>query len=152
EGLAGLSLPDTQITTAKSIPAGSFTPQGGRGPIENLPAFCQIHGILKPTGVSVIHFEIWMPIEKWNGKLEVAGNGGLAGTISFGPMGAALRQGYAAASTDTGHTAQEPRTWLEDRERLTDYAHRSLHLTTVAAKQLINAYYVKPAQRSYYAG
>ena len=60
ESLASLTLPDTTIITAKSIPAGSFTPTGGR-PIDNLPAFCQIHGILKPTSASVIHFEVWLP-------------------------------------------------------------------------------------------
>ncbi len=152
EGLATLSLPNTQITAAKSVPAGSFTPPGARAAVENLPAFCQIHGILKPTGASLIHFEVWMPLDKWNGRLEVAGNGGLAGTISYGPMGTALRQGYAAASTDTGHTAQEPHTWLENRERLIDYAHRALHLTAVAAKEIVNTYYLSPARYSYYIG
>jgi len=151
EGLATLPLPDTTITVAKSIPAGSFTPAGGRG-MENLPAFCEVHGVIKPTDASVIHFEVWMPAEGWNGKLEVPGNGGLAGTISYAPMGTALRNHYATASTDTGHTTQEPRTWLENRERLIDYSYRGLHLTTVAAKQIVNAYYVQPAKYSYYTG
>src|SRR5947209_846784 len=103
EGLATLALQNTTITSAKSIAAGSFTPSGGRG-IENLPAFCQVHGVIKPTEASAIHFEVWMPLEKWNGKFEAVGNGGLAGSISFPAMAAALRNGYAAASTDTGHT------------------------------------------------
>jgi feruloyl esterase len=151
EWLASLALPNTTITIAKAIPAGSFTPTGGRG-IENLPAFCEVHGVLKPTDVSVIHFEVWIPADSWNGALEVAGNGGLAGTISFAAMAGALRNGYATASTDTGHTTQEARTWLENRERLIDYSHRGLHLATVAAKAIVNAYYVKPAKHSYYIG
>ncbi len=151
EGIAGLSLQNTTITSAKSVAAGSFTPTGGRG-LENLPAFCQVQGIIKPTDVSAIHFEVWMPVEKWNGKFEAVGNGGLAGSISFPAMATALRNGYATASTDTGHTAQEPRTWLENRERVIDYSYRGLHLTVVAAKQIINAYYVTPAKYSYYTG
>ena len=151
DALANLVLPNTTITQAKSMPAGSFKPPTGRA-IEGLPAFCQVHGVLKPTDVSVIHFEVWMPAENWNGRFQGVGNGGLAGTISFGPMATALRNGFASASTDTGHTAEEPRSWLENRERLIDYSYRSLHLTTVAAKAIIAAYYAKAPEHSYYLG
>jgi len=151
EGLTSLALPNTTITLAKSMPAGTFTPPGGRA-IDNLPAFCEVHGILKPTDVSVIHFEVWLPAVNWNGRLEGVGNGGLAGTISFGPMATALRNRYASAGTDTGHTAEEPRVWLQNSDRLIDYSYRSLHLTTVAAKAIINAYYGKAPEYSYYLG
>lgn len=73
EGLAGLSLPNTTITSAKAVAAGTFT--AGRGQVSNLPAFCQVHGVIKPTAVSAIHFEVWMPDTNGNGKLQVAGNG-----------------------------------------------------------------------------
>lgn len=151
EALTALALPDTTITLAKSIPAGPLKPPDGRA-IDDLPAFCQVHGILKPTDVSVIHFEVWLPSSNWNGRLEGVGNGGLAGTISFGPMATALRNGFATTSTDTGHTAQESRVWLENKERLIDYSYRSLHLATLAAKAIIQAYYAKPPEYSYYLG
>jgi pimeloyl-ACP methyl ester carboxylesterase len=150
EGLAGLALPDTTLT-ATTVPAGSFTPPNGRA-MDNLPAFCQVHGLSKPTASSVIHFEVWLPVSNWNGKLQGIGNGGLAGTISFAPMAAALRNGYASASTDTGHTAREPKAWLENRERLIDYSYRALHLTTQHAKAIIDAYYAQPAKQAYYLG
>ena len=151
EGLASLVLPNTTITSAKSVADGAFAPPAGR-PIAGLPAFCQVHGILKPTDVSVIHFEVWLPAAGWNGRLEGVGNGGLAGAISYAPMAAALRNGYATASTDTGHTAEESRAWLQNKERLIDYSYRSLHLTTVAAKAIIQAFYAKPPEYSYYLG
>jgi feruloyl esterase len=150
EGLAALSLPHTTLT-AKAVPAGSFTPPNGRG-LANLPAFCQVHGVSKPTDASVIHFEVWLPVSNWNGKLQGIGNGGLAGTISFAPMATALRNGYAAASTDTGHTTQEPKTWLENRDRLIDYSYRGLHVTTENAKAIIDAYYSQAPKQSYYLG
>jgi hypothetical protein len=150
EALTGLSIPDTTITSAKAVAAGPFA--AGRGQASNLPAFCQVHGIIKPSSVSAIHFEVWMPDTNWNGSIQVAGNGGLAGSISTGPMAAALRNGFAAASTDTGHTGQEPREWLEDRDRLIDYSYRGLHLTTVDAKAIVNAYYTKNAKASYFMG
>ena len=105
DSLASLKLADTTITAAKSVAAGAFTPSegGGRGanPFTALPAFCQVHGIIKPTPVSVIHFEVWLPAAGWNGRLQVVGNGGLAGTISYPAMAAALKTGFATASTDT---------------------------------------------------
>jgi hypothetical protein len=150
ERLASLALPNTTLT-AKVVPAGSFTPPNGRA-LNDLPAFCQVHGVSKPTEASLIHFEVWLPVSNWNGKLQGIGNGGLAGTISFAPMASALRSGYAAASTDTGHTAQEPRTWLENRDRLIDYSYRGLHVTTEHAKAIIDAYYAQAPKRSYYLG
>lgn len=151
EGLSGLSLPNTTITLSRSVPAGDFAPSGGQA-IKDLPAFCQVDGVVKPSQVSAIRFQVWMPASNWNGKLEGVGNGGLAGTISFGAMATALRNGYATASTDTGHTAKEPGVWLEDRERLIDYSYRSLHLTTVNAKAIVEAYYGQGPKFSYYSG
>lgn len=155
DSLSGLTLANTTITSAKSVAAGSFTPPGGRAnarPIENLPAFCQVHGVLKPAPTSAIHFEVWLPADNWNGKLQVVGNGGLAGTISYPAMATALRSGFATASTDTGHTADEAHTWLQDKERLIDYSYRGLHLTTVDAKAIAQAYYSQQPKYSYYSG
>ena len=127
---------------------------GARGAraIENLPAFCRVQGLLKPTPASKITFEVWLPASGWNGKLQVVGNGGLAGTISYPAMATALRNGFAAASTDTGHTSGEPPAWLEDRERLIDYSYRGLRLTTVDAKAIVAAFYSNPAKYAYYTG
>ena len=86
------------------------------------------------------------------GSSQVVGNGGLAGTIGYAAMGTAVRAGFAAASTDTGHTSTEPETWLGDRERVIDYSYRGLHLTTVDAKSILQAYYTSPAKDSYYTG
>jgi feruloyl esterase len=63
-----------------------------------------------------------------------------------------VRDGFAAASTDTGHTSAEPASWLEDKERLIDYSYRGLHLTTVNAKAIVQAFYSEPAKRAYYTG
>jgi feruloyl esterase len=151
DALAKLALADTKITEAHAVAAGPYTAPGARQAIPNLPAFCQVHGVIRPTEASAIHFEVWLP-ENWNGRMHVAGNGGLAGSISDPAMAGALRNGYAAASTDTGHTAQEPRTWLTNRDRLIDYSYRGLHLTTLNAKAIVDAYYGKKAAYAYYSG
>jgi feruloyl esterase len=151
ERLTSLALPNTTIKSAKVIAAGTYALPGAQ-PVKDLPAFCAVHGVIKPTEASDIHFEVWLPEKNWNGRLETLGNGGLAGTISFGPMVAALRNGFAAASTDTGHTAKEPASWLENRERLIDYSYRGLHLTTENAKAIVQAYYSQAAKFSYFSG
>ena len=151
--LSGLKLADTSITEARSNATGAFTPPGGRSrPLDKLPAFCAVKGVLKPTSTSAVQFEIWLPESGWNGKLQVVGNGGLAGTISYPAMADALRDGFATASTDTGHTATEASSWLEDRERVIDYSYRGLHLTTVNAKAILQSFYTQPAKYAYYSG
>lgn len=107
ESLAKLTLPDTTITLAKSEPAGTArlsSPTGMPGlPFENLPEFCRVLGDIKPTKDSDIKFELWMPTTGWNGRFMGLGNGGWAGGIWNSGIGDALRRGYAAANTDTGH-------------------------------------------------
>ena len=151
ESLTRLKIADTTITVAKSVPAGSFKPGAGQ-PLDGLPAFCQVHGVIKPTPVSAIHFEVWLPAAGWNGRLQTVGNGGLAGTISFSAMATALKAGFATTSTDTGHTTEEARTWLQDKDRLIDYSYRGLHLTTVDAKAIADGFYGKAPSQSYYSG
>jgi feruloyl esterase len=81
-----------------------------------MPAFCEVQGVAKPTSVSAIKFEVWMPASGWNGKFEGIGNGGLAGTIVYSSMVPPLQRGFATAGTDTGHSSTEPQLWLQNRE------------------------------------
>ena len=37
-------------------------------------------------------------------------------------------------------------------ERLVNFAHRAHHLLAVTSKQIVKAYYAKPAARAYYSG
>jgi feruloyl esterase len=102
--LENLSLPNTTITAAVSVPAGPYTAPDGTS-FPNLPAFCRVAGSIQPAADSNIGFEVWMPNSGWNGKFAGADNGGFGGTINYGKIGDALSHNYAAASTDTGHTA-----------------------------------------------
>lgn len=151
-GLIALQLPSTTITLAQLQPAGTFTAPDGEQ-FQNMPAFCEVHGISKPTSVSAINFEVWLPLPSgWNGKFEGVGNGGLAGTISYSSMAPGLQRGFATASTDTGHNSTEPQLWLENQDLVIDYSYRGLHLTTVNAKAIIAAFYSRAPRFSYYSG
>src|SRR5579872_6502707 len=102
ESLAGVAPPNSTITVAEAVRAGEFTPPGAK-PIGGLPAFCRVAGSIKPSSDSDIRFEVWLPSTNWNGKFQGIGNGGYAGAISFAGLVDAVRNGYATASTDTGH-------------------------------------------------
>src|SRR6185295_3078207 len=97
EGLADLKLPNTTITAAQSVAAGAFTlagaPAAGAGATaiyKELPAFCRVTGVIKPTSDSEIKFEVWMPSAGWNGKFQGIGNGGFAGSITYRGLAGAL--------------------------------------------------------------
>lgn len=152
ESLATLALPDTTITLAKAEPAGTFkTPEPGP-PLDNLPAFCRVTVEVKPTKDSDIKFELWMPASGWNGKFMGLGNGGWAGEIWYSEIGDALRRGYAAASTDTGHEGGGASFALGHPEKVIDFGYRTVHEMTVKAKAIIAAFYGNAAKHSYWDG
>ena len=121
ENLSAVKLPDTTILLAQRVAAGALTlptplpspgPRGGLTYVsaKDLPEFCRVAAVTKPSNDSEIKFEVWMPASNWNGKFMGLGNWGMAGSISYGNMAAALSRGYAASSTDTGHQGTSHRT------------------------------------------
>jgi hypothetical protein len=98
-----MRLPQTTITSAQSLPAGAFNPPFE--PIEDLPAICRVQGSIKSAKDSEIQFEVWMPSSGWNRRFLGVGNDAFAGTINFHVMAVAAHNGYATASTDGGHRA-----------------------------------------------
>jgi feruloyl esterase len=150
--LAGLELPNTEITAAERVESGLFTPPGAGGPgggrAFDVPAMCRVAGVVDPA----IRFEVWLPEgEAWNGRFQAVGGGGLAGIISYPAMATAIQNGFATASTDTGHEASDS-TWLGDRQRVIDYGYRAIHEMTVKAKALIDAHYGESPAYSYFNG
>ena len=145
------------VTMAQSVAAGAFAPPAGRGgrgganPFADLPAFCRVAATLTPTKDSEIKIEVWLPMSGWNGKLQAVGNGAWNGNIDTNAIAGALRRGYAATSTDTGHEGGAG-PWMQNPEKLADWAYRSVHETAVAAKALINAFYGEAPKFSYFTG
>src|SRR5437660_4969843 len=135
EALTHLELADTTITAAEPADLSKILPPSGRGDsatpsVRVLPPFCRVAATIKPSSDSDIKVEVWMPVSGWNGKLEAVGNGGWAGTINYPLLAAALRRGYAAVSTDTGHSGNggDASFALGHREKLVDFAWRAVHM------------------------
>src|SRR5215469_12276876 len=105
--LVALSLPDTTITAAQSIPAGTYTAPNGQT-FTGLPGFCRVAATLAPTSDSDINIEVWMPFSTWNGRYLGLGNGGFGGVFLYDSLARYLPLNYAIAQTDMGTSAGAP--------------------------------------------
>jgi feruloyl esterase len=161
ESLAALTLPNTTITLAVSVPAGTFVPEkpfNEPGPppasYDRLPGFCRVAATINPTADSDIKFEVWMPLTGWNGKFQAVGNGAWSGEIWRPLMAPALAAGYATANTDTGHEGDsfDASFALGHPEKMIDHGYRAVHEMTVKSKATIATYYGNGPRHSYWNG
>lgn len=159
--MASLALPNTTITRAEVVLAGAFKPEkpfsevpGLRSGYDRLPAFCRVAATAKPTNDSEIRFEVWLPLEGWNGKFQAVGNGVWSGQIWYPFMAQALARGYATANTDTGHEGDgmDASFALGHSEKLIDFGYRAVHEMTVQSKAIVAAYYGTAARYAYWNG
>lgn len=159
--LKSLSLGDATIRKAQAVPAGPFAIPAAdpraRAESLTLPAFCRVQGVIEPAKDSHIEFEVWLPAARWNGRYQGIGNGAFAGSIEYvgegGALASALKAGFAASSTDTGHQGDgfDARWALGHPEKIVDYGHRAIHETAEKAKIIIRAFYGEPAKHSYFS-
>jgi feruloyl esterase len=146
--LSALKLPDTTITSAQEVTGGSLTPTGARA-LTGLPPFCRVVAVTRPA----IRFEVWLPLDTWNGKFQGVGNGANAGTISYPAMVTAMKRGYATASTDTGHQTENARDgeWaMGHPELVADFGYRAIHVTAENGKTIVGKFYAQPAKHAYF--
>jgi hypothetical protein len=139
EDVVNVAVADTTITSATLVPATA-----------TLPEYCQVEGVVTTPG-NTVNFRLGLPTE-WNGKFYHQGTGGFSGSI--GPLDAGLARGYASTSTDTGHqgSALDGSWALNNLPKQIDYGHRGVHVVTVAAKSITEAYYGAAPRYAYFNG
>jgi feruloyl esterase len=152
EALKSVSLPNATITAATFVSANAQQPAGRGAQGGELPAHCRVAVTLTPSPDSHIEMELWMPAENWNGKFLAVGNGAWAGTIQTNTIADGLRRGYATASNDTGHKGGSASFVVGHPEKLIDFGYRSMHEMAVKSKAIIQAFYKRGPQLSYYQG
>ena len=134
-----LELPNLTITAARLVEADGATPR-----------HCYVRGAI-PPGI-VYHVQLPLP-ESWNGRFLKYGDGTKDGDLDYADHRVA--QGYAVANSNMGHDAgSEPGSWFafDNRQAEIDFGYRAVHLTANAGKNVVAAYYERPAQRSYFEG
>ena len=142
---------NTEINAAQTIPPGMFRAADGTV-VDDLPEFCRIAVNAHPSTDSDIEYEVWMPTQGWNGKFVGLGNGGFTGSIRYSQIADMVRQGYAAASTNTGHWSADGTFAYRHPEKIIDFGYRAIHLMTQQAQGLVKDFYSKPLTSSYFSG
>ena len=161
--LVAASVSQAQVATPAACEQLATRPLAGGGitsaavspAAEGLPATCRAAATLTPTADSEIKIEVWMPLTGWNGKFHSAGgasgaNSAIGGSINYQPMQAALRNGYATAGTDGGHTGATLSFAPGHPEKVIDFGYRAVHEMTVTAKSLIATFYGAGPRFSYW--
>lgn len=170
-GLAGAGsklVPGAATAITSATPNSASVAEGNR---PALPAHCEVLGkINERVGVNgqpyAIRFHLRLPAA-WNGRFFFEGGGGSNGNLgnAYGNLqgqqrGNALSLGYAVVSQDSGHdnavnndpTRNGAQTFGFDPQARLDFGYNSYDLVTQAAKALIQAFYGRAPERSYYVG
>ncbi len=119
--------------------------------------FCAVKGTLAPSN----SFEVALPVSTWTQRFAALGCGGLCGMLSD-PVQAnsfsfsyncplVQEGGFVTAATDMGHSGMDA-SWTTDPQKQADFAYRGQHITTLAAKKLIQAYYGQAQKYAYFVG
>ncbi len=161
--LGGLSAPGYQVETAEWVPA-SNQPAGPGGVTVAVPAHCLFRVTIgaRPSGIEGMRYgtgiELRLPAV-WNQRLLFQGGGGLNGVLNpaFGNVSgfpSALARGFAVVSTDSGHRGRnsiDTRFGVDQQAKL-DFAYQAVERTTREAKGLLQRYYGRKPEYSYYMG
>jgi pimeloyl-ACP methyl ester carboxylesterase len=130
-----------------------------------LPTFCKVTGKMnerigvngkgEPTPYH-IGFEMRLPAN-WNGRLLYQGGGGNDGVVrpAVGPQATgekpAIARGFAVVTTDAGHQGPSADFGFDPVARV-DNAFNAHDKVAITAKQILQSYYAKPADKSYFIG
>ncbi|WP_416820728.1 tannase/feruloyl esterase family alpha/beta hydrolase [Delftia tsuruhatensis] len=156
---AKISFPNTRITAAETVAAGTLAVAG-----KPIAEHCRVTGRMHERVSTVdgqnyaVGFEMRLPRD-WNGRFFYQANGGLDGVVSTavgalggGPLGNALQMGFAVLSSDAGHAGSlGPFFGLDPQARL-DYGYQAVGKLTPMARSALQTAYGKGPDRFYLGG
>ena len=156
EALIAAHIPDAVITSAVTVAGPSFTAPNGQT-YQGLPSFCSVTATSTPTPDSLINIYVWLPTSSWNRRLIGTGNGGYAGNIAVAvpSMIEGLQLGFAVAATDMGtapSSNNDGDPLVGHPEKWVDFGWRATHLMTLAAKEIVGAFYAGRPLYAYFNG
>ncbi|MDQ2744506.1 MAG: tannase/feruloyl esterase family alpha/beta hydrolase [Chloroflexota bacterium] len=112
---------------------------------------CTVDGYVTPSDTFIVQ----LPVTGWNGMMEANGSHGLGGAYFLNECAPFLGKGYATVANSLGHV--DPAIVhggfaYHNRQARIDFAYRATHVTTVAAKAIIRAFYGVGPHESYFSG
>lgn len=163
ESLAALSAQNFRVDASEWV-AASRMPAGPPGITTEVPSHCLFRVVIdpRPSGIEGVTFgtgiELRLPLD-WNGRMLFQGGGGLNGALtpalgSVSGFQSALTRGFAVISTDGGHRGRSAvdSSFAVDQQAKLDFAYQAVQRTTREAKSLINRYYGRKPDYSYFMG
>ena len=132
----------THITSAEVVQEGKPAP------------YCRVTGYVEP----MVKFEVRLPTTTWTQRFVQTGCGGLCGNLNIrlnddDGCYPAQHGELALSSTDMGHSGgMDGQFGEKDYQLRIDFAYRGMHVTTLASKALIAAFYGQAPKYSYFAG
>lgn len=152
-----------QVKEATWVAAAAL-PLGPAGATVPAPDHCLIRLMIgaRPSGLPDMSYgtgvELRLPRD-WNGRLMFQGGGGLNGVLlpavgRIAGFPSALERGFAVVSTDGGHQGRnniDSRFGVDQQAKL-DFAYQAVERATHQAKSLLDAFYGRPADHSYFVG
>ncbi|MFF3595624.1 tannase/feruloyl esterase family alpha/beta hydrolase [Kitasatospora indigofera] len=127
--------------------------------IPDVPAFCDVTVTLTHPGQGDhAHVRVWLPQQNWNGRLQSVGGSAYAAGDYGTDLAAAVKGGYAAATTDAGVSTYIDASWALGADGkvntglLQNFASRSEHEAALLAKQVVAGHYDRAASYSYFTG
>ena len=143
------ALPDapTGILTAALI---TFIPDNNKEYGPKGLQVCEVTGYVAPS----IGFKMELPATGWNGKYIQGGCGGGCGMTKLYWCDDHLRRGYACLGSDMGHqgTPAEWRWAYNNNQLFGDFGYRSTHVSSLAGKAVVRAFYGADPRLSYFWG
>ncbi|KAL4929476.1 Tannase/feruloyl esterase [Aspergillus undulatus] len=144
------------------VPESAYT---NHGPVNVTDvSFCVVSIAYTHTSQSdVVNTQVWLPLnDTWNGRMMGIGGGGFYCGLypaNFMAMLAAVGEGYAAVSTDCGHTVlQTLEDWLLEspghvnEHLLEDFASVALNDAAILGKSVTESFYGQAPEHSYFSG
>lgn len=138
------------------LSASLATTKSSSSPMSARPSPSVSYCLVKVLVMPAINIWVGLPADgSWNKRLMVLGGGGFVGSVSA-PI-AAVKIGFAGASTDTGHKGSTGsfgmlKPGIPNMQAQTDFGWRSEHLMATVTKQLIRLYYGESPKFSYWNG
>ncbi|MGQ4387662.1 tannase/feruloyl esterase family alpha/beta hydrolase [Streptomyces sp. SAS_270] len=149
-----------EAVTAVSQTGGTITGTGALGgTVSGVPAYCEVTVTLTHPGAGD-HAKVrtWLPVSGWNGRFQGLGGAAYLAGDNGVALGTAVKNGYAAVSTDAGVGDALDTSWALNSEGrvntalLKNFASRSQHEGAVVGKEVVDGVYGKAPAYSYFTG
>ncbi|KAH9879629.1 hypothetical protein IAQ61_001448 [Plenodomus lingam] len=169
-------IPRIKILSIEAKQQLDYTSRGA-GPQPALKGlnFCQVqifltHQTAADTSLGLndtndkVLIEVWLPLtsEDWNGRFQATGGAGFTTGMFDAHLGVAVQNGWAAASTDGGHSAEDTAvgdaSWALNEDRtvkwhlLHNFASRSIADQIPIGKRITEQFYGVKPHHSYWNG